>query len=95
LTRSVPAEFRSEASVAENSAKPADIEMSTYDIFITDPPYGDAVKYEEILEFFIAWLRKNPAYLSSLIGFGTAVARWPSRAKTKTFGVAWLPPTSA
>lgn len=30
------------------------------DIFITDPPYGDAVKYEEILEFFIAWLQKNP-----------------------------------
>ncbi len=30
------------------------------DLFITDPPYGDAVKYEEILEFFIAWLRKNP-----------------------------------
>ncbi|MDI3462388.1 MAG: hypothetical protein OJF50_001209 [Nitrospira sp.] len=30
------------------------------DFFITDPPYGDAVKYEEILEFFIAWLRKNP-----------------------------------
>ena len=30
------------------------------DIFITDPPYGDAVKYEEILEFFIAWLRKKP-----------------------------------
>lgn len=30
------------------------------DLFITDPPYGDAVKYEEILEYFIAWLRKNP-----------------------------------
>ncbi|MFM7599817.1 MAG: DNA methylase, partial [Pseudanabaena sp.] len=30
------------------------------DFFVTDPPYGDAVKYEEILEFFIAWLRKNP-----------------------------------
>jgi len=30
------------------------------DLFITDPPYGDAVKYEEILEFFIAWLRKSP-----------------------------------
>ena len=30
------------------------------DIAITDPPYGDAVKYEEILDFFIAWLRKNP-----------------------------------
>ncbi|WP_295383960.1 hypothetical protein [uncultured Thiodictyon sp.] len=29
-------------------------------VFVTDPPYGDAVKYEEILDFFIAWLRKNP-----------------------------------
>lgn len=30
------------------------------DIYVTDPPYGDAVKYEEITEFFISWLRKNP-----------------------------------
>jgi putative DNA methylase len=30
------------------------------DIFVTDPPYGDAVRYDEILDFFIAWLRKNP-----------------------------------
>jgi putative DNA methylase len=30
------------------------------DIYITDPPYGDAVKYEEITEFFIAWLRNKP-----------------------------------
>jgi len=37
---------------AEISASP--------DIYLTDPPYGDAVNYEEILEFFIAWLRKNP-----------------------------------
>ncbi len=29
-------------------------------IFVSDPPYGDAVKYEEITDFFIAWLRKNP-----------------------------------
>ncbi|HNP30678.1 MAG TPA: DUF1156 domain-containing protein [Nitrospirales bacterium] len=36
-----------------------EIEQKT-DIFITDPPYGDAVNYDEILEFFIAWLRKNP-----------------------------------
>lgn len=36
-------------------------EISTpIDFYVTDPPYGDAVKYEEILEFFIAWLRKNP-----------------------------------
>jgi putative DNA methylase len=32
---------------------------SKHDISVTDPPYGDAVKYEEILDFFIAWLRKN------------------------------------
>ena len=37
----------------------SDITAAT-DIFITDPPYGDAVKYEEILDFFIAWLRRNP-----------------------------------
>ena len=30
------------------------------DIFITDPPYADAVHYHEITEFFIAWLRENP-----------------------------------
>lgn len=36
------------------------------DIFITDPPYGDAVKYEEILDFFIAWLRRNhPSHFAS------------------------------
>ena len=29
-------------------------------MFITDPPYADAVVYHEITEFFIAWLRKNP-----------------------------------
>jgi len=30
------------------------------DIFLTDPPYADTVNYDEITEFFIAWLRKNP-----------------------------------
>ncbi|MDR1934756.1 MAG: DUF1156 domain-containing protein [Candidatus Accumulibacter sp.] len=30
------------------------------EIFVTDPPYADAVIYHEITEFFIAWLRKNP-----------------------------------
>src|SRR2546422_7454750 len=34
--------------------------VESADVFITDPPYGDAVNYDEILEFFIAWLRKNP-----------------------------------
>jgi adenine-specific DNA methylase len=31
------------------------------DVFITDPPYADAVHYHEISEFFIAWLRKRPS----------------------------------
>lgn len=30
------------------------------DVFITDPPYADAVNYHEITEYFIAWLRKTP-----------------------------------
>ena len=29
-------------------------------VFITDPPYADAVNYHEITEYFIAWLRRNP-----------------------------------
>ncbi len=40
-------------------SRPADQVDNTNDIYITDPPYGDAVKYEEILDFFIAWFRKN------------------------------------
>jgi putative DNA methylase len=30
------------------------------DVFVTDPPYADAVIYHEITEYFIAWLRRNP-----------------------------------
>jgi adenine-specific DNA methylase len=29
------------------------------DLFITDPPYADAVHYHEISEYFIAWMRKR------------------------------------
>jgi putative DNA methylase len=52
--------FPLENSRIQLSSRPADECVSENDLFITDPPYGDAVKYEEILEFFIAWLRKNP-----------------------------------
>ena len=45
------------ATVANHAANEVSVES---DIYVTDPPYGDAVKYEEILEFFISWLRKNP-----------------------------------
>lgn len=46
-------------SFTVNSHPAAQLEADN-DIYITDPPYGDAVKYEEITEFFIGWLRKNP-----------------------------------
>jgi putative DNA methylase len=39
---------------------PADSVSPDCDLAITDPPYGDAVRYEEILEYFIAWLNRNP-----------------------------------
>ena len=34
----------------------------TCNLWITDPPYADAVHYHEITEYFIAWLRKNPPF---------------------------------
>ena len=42
-------------------ALPVDQVQVQNDIYVTDPPYGDAVKYEEIYEFFISWMRKNPS----------------------------------
>jgi putative DNA methylase len=39
---------------------PANEVDTSSEIFITDPPYADAINYHEITEFFIAWLRKNP-----------------------------------
>ena len=45
-------------SIVRNS--PAAALTGESDMFLTDPPYGDAVKYEEILDYFVAWLRKNP-----------------------------------
>jgi putative DNA methylase len=51
--------FPSAGSLAIENSDARKIDFNA-DIWITDPPYGDAVKYEEILDFFIAWLRKNP-----------------------------------
>ena len=42
------------------NATPADKLVERADLWVTDPPYADAVNYHEITEFFIAWLRKNP-----------------------------------
>ncbi len=45
---------------SEIACTPAETISVPSDVLITDPPYGDAVKYEEILDFFIAWLRRKP-----------------------------------
>ncbi|PYG00796.1 putative DNA methylase [Thioalkalivibrio sp. ALE21] len=45
----VKSETKSAAELSENC-----------ELWVTDPPYADAVHYHEITEFFIAWLRKNP-----------------------------------
>lgn len=46
--------------LCEVKSLPAESVTQIQDIWITDPPYADAVNYHEITEFFIAWLRKNP-----------------------------------
>lgn len=50
-------EFR---GIVVNCAAEEVQQLPAADIYITDPPYADAVNYHEITEFFIAWLRKNP-----------------------------------
>lgn len=53
-----PWNIESQAVISTLDAKKITAEC---EFFITDPPYADAVIYHEITEFFIAWLRKNPA----------------------------------
>jgi adenine-specific DNA methylase len=50
-------DLSSKTAVETRDATTLDVEA---DVFITDPPYADAVIYHEITEFFIAWLRRNP-----------------------------------
>src|SRR5690606_5105957 len=56
----VPAPHYSIADSIKIRNIPANQLNQAAEIWITDPPYADAVNYEEITEFFIAWLRKNP-----------------------------------
>lgn len=43
--------------VVPNSAEKTSTKV---DIWISDPPYADAISYHEITEYFIAWLRRHP-----------------------------------
>lgn len=55
--RSFPLPSGVRATVVNHSASEV---HEAADLWITDPPYADAVRYEEITEYFIAWLRKTP-----------------------------------
>jgi putative DNA methylase len=44
-------------AIATSEARAIDVAC---DVWITDPPYADAIVYHEITEYFIAWLRRNP-----------------------------------
>lgn len=46
--------------VAQVRTSPAALCEGMADIYVTDPPYADAVSYDEISEYFIAWQRRNP-----------------------------------
>jgi putative DNA methylase len=40
--------------------RPASDVINHCDMWVTDPPYADAIHYHEITEYFIAWLAKSP-----------------------------------
>jgi len=42
------------------AVNPASGVEATADLWVTDPPYADAISYDEITEYFLAWLSKNP-----------------------------------
>ncbi|MCB8978661.1 MAG: DUF1156 domain-containing protein [Ardenticatenaceae bacterium] len=53
----IPAEeARTDSKIVPGDARTIDQEV---DIWITDPPYADAVNYHELSEFFLAWYAKS------------------------------------
>lgn len=62
LSENIRGDYASLPLVAERRviSQPAERYNFATDVFITDPPYGDAVKYEEINEIFLTWLSKAP-----------------------------------
>jgi adenine-specific DNA methylase len=47
-------------TLSEVIVLPASAVNEHCDLWITDPPYADAIQYDEITEYFIAWLVKSP-----------------------------------
>ena len=51
-----PVSIKNEGAVESSDARDL---TSVQDIWITDPPYADAVNYHELADFFIAWYDKS------------------------------------
>ena len=49
----------SHVATAVHTLPASDIDVF-HDMYVTDPPYADAIRYEEITDFFISWLRQSP-----------------------------------
>ena len=54
----------------ESATDLSDISESSYDLVITDPPFGGLLHYAELADFFYVWLRlvlkdRYPEYFSS------------------------------
>ncbi len=49
------------ARVSDGLARPADARSisASADMWLTDPPYADAINYHELAEFFLAWYEKQ------------------------------------
>lgn len=62
LWRSLSPNYKSApvTGVAKVITSPVASVESICDLWVTDPPYADAIVYDEITEYFLAWLSKNP-----------------------------------
>ena len=70
--------------------RPANKVNQHCDLFVTDPPYADAINYHEITEYFIAWLTKTPTEARMDLGQSPALA---IKAATKPSVATWSRPT--
>jgi putative DNA methylase len=59
-----PKDWAREAAPHRASASirctPASHPAGEYDLLVTDPPYADAVRYDELLRYFSAWFEERP-----------------------------------
>ena len=89
------------ASPAVNVAGQAQISVSdarqvahACDFWVTDPPYADAIVYDELSEFFLAGTKGRMSRFSPT-GMPTAAVPWRSAAPITAFRDAWSSATAS